>query len=461
MTLALTIVIVALVCGLVVIIGFWNKANTLLAKYDSVDDVNLFREKCEREATTFQTTSKKLENDIAQQKQQLKKYMEATGTIKTVAEAKQKLLEFQKQLEVTRREISQVEEVSSLQEVGFYQRKYDFDTPDHYKRKLDETVNQQKAMIKNKEACACDTEWVVEGSTQKGKKMTDEQIRLTLRAFNGECDAAIGKVRYNNVDRIESRITKCYEAMNKMGATNKILLSRKFLDLKLQELFLTHEHEIAKQEEKERQREIKERIREEEKAEREIAEVQKKAEKEEADKMAALEAARRQLADEHGKHNEKLEALVAKLETELQSAIDRKAKATARASLTKSGHVYVLSNIGTMGESVYKIGMTRRLEPLDRVRELGDASVPFPFDVHAMIYSENAPELENALHTHFDSRRVNLVNLRREYFHVTLKEIQDAVADLHGLVTFRLEPEAEQYRTTLAMKKTDVTAVAG
>ena len=290
--------------------------------------------------------------------------------------------------------------------------------------------------------------------------MTNEQIRLTLRAFNGECDAAIGKVKYNNIDRIETRITKCYEAMNKMGATNQVSLSQRFLDLKLQELFLAHEYEIAKQEEKERQREIKERIREKEKAEREIAEAKKKTEKDEADKLAALEVARKQLADEHGKHNEKLEALVAKLETELQSAIDRKAKATARAQLTKSGHVYVLSNIGTMGDNVFKIGMTRRLEPLERVKELGDASVPFPFDVHTMIYSEDAPTLENELHKRFDSRRVNLVNLRREYFNVSLQEIQDAVADLHGLVTFRLEPEAEQYRTTLAMKKSSMAGVS-
>jgi len=106
-----------------------------------------------------------------------------------------------------------------------------------------------------------------------------------------------------------------------------------------------------------------------------------------------------------------------------------------------------------MGPDVYKVGMTRRLEPLERVKELGDASVPFPFDVHAMIFSEDAPALENALHKKFDPRRVNLVNLRREYFHVTLQELQEAVAELHGLVTFRLEPEAEQYRTTLAMRK--------
>jgi hypothetical protein len=117
--------------------------------------------------------------------------------------------------------------------------------------------------------------------------------------------------------------------------------------------------------------------------------------------------------------------------------------------------VYILSNIGSFGEELYKIGMTRRLEPLERVKELGDASVPFNFDVHAMIYCENAPELENKLHQHFDCRRVNLVNLRREYFHVTLEEIIAAVGEHHGDITFVKTPEAAEYRETLAKRQAE------
>jgi hypothetical protein len=139
---------------------------------------------------------------------------------------------------------------------------------------------------------------------------------------------------------------------------------------------------------------------------------------------------------------------VNRLETDLKDALDRKAKAIARAQLTKSGHVYVLSNIGSFGDGIYKIGMTRRLEPLERVDELGDASVPFPFDVHAIIYSEDAPALEGKLHRAFAARRVNMVNHRKEYFRVTLDEIRDTVQSLHGLVTFLLVPPAEEYRKT-------------
>lgn len=148
--------------------------------------------------------------------------------------------------------------------------------------------------------------------------------------------------------------------------------------------------------------------------------------------------------------------LVAKLEEELKEAIDRKAKAIARAQLTRSGHVYILSNVGTMGADRYKIGMTRRLVPDERVKEFGDASVPFPFDVHAMIYSTDAPALEAKLHKRFNDRRVNMVNTRKEYFDVTLAEIIAAVSELHGNITFVLDPAAEQYRETLVMKAAGV-----
>lgn len=157
------------------------------------------------------------------------------------------------------------------------------------------------------------------------------------------------------------------------------------------------------------------------------------------------------LGESTGKQHEKLEALVSRLENELKDALDRKAKAIARAQLTRSGHVYILSNIGSFGEGVYKIGLTRRVDPYERVDELGDASVPFPFDVHAIIYAEDAPGLENALHKEFSERRVNMVNMRKEYFRVSLEEIQGALQRHHGLVSVVLEPEAEQFRKTRAL----------
>lgn len=279
-----------------------------------------------------------------------------------------------------------------------------------------------------------------------------------LRAFNGECDSAISKIKHGNFAAIDKRIRKAFESLNALGKTKQIAIESKYFELKLMELRLTHELELAKEEEKQRQRDIREQMAEEAKAEKEIEDAKRKAERDEEVKAKALDQARKQLASEHGAHNEKLEQLIVRLENELKDAIDRKAKAIARAQLTKSGYVYILSNIGTMGPGVFKIGMTRRLEPLERVAELGDASVPFPFDVHAMIFSEDAPGLEATLHRHFADQRVNLVNLRKEYFAVTLDEIREAVAQHFGRVTFLLEPDAEQFKETLALRAEKATA---
>ncbi|HEV7301301.1 MAG TPA: DUF4041 domain-containing protein [Tepidisphaeraceae bacterium] len=301
--------------------------------------------------------------------------------------------------------------------------------------------------------------------------MMREQTKLMLRAFNGECDAAVAKVRYNNAVTLENRIQRSFDHINKLGKTNSAVISDEFLQLKLQELHLAHEHRVKQQQEKEEQQRIREVLREEERARREIEDAQERAAKEE-EEVAERALDRARLAFERATQGQvamtvqaqaqtaALAVQVAKLENELKDAIDRKAKAIARAQLTKSGYIYVLSNVGSFGDDMYKLGMTRRLDPLERVKELGDASVPFPFDVHAVLYSEDAPRLECKLHQHFASRRVNLINHRREYFRVTLDEIIAAVKELHGEITFVKSAEAAEYRETLAKRKADADATA-
>ena len=217
------------------------------------------------------------------------------------------------------------------------------------------------------------------------------------------------------------------------------------------ELHLVHEHREKVYEEKEEERRIKEQMREEQKAEKELAQAQREAEKKEASCEKALMKAQQKLADSSDTQDAKLLALVARLERELQEAREQKVKSVARAQSSTSGHVYVLSNIGSFGDGVYAIGMTRRLEPMDRVRELGDASVPFRFDVHAIVYDEDAVGLEKSLHEEFADRRVNMVNRRREFFRVSLDEIGLAVARNHGTTSFVTVPEAEEYRKSLAL----------
>lgn len=349
-----------------------------------------------------------------------------------------------------RSQLESVENAIEIQSFGFYRPRYNFVTAEEYKSRLKEVREQQKALIKGERAAHCPTKWTVGGSEAEGRKMIRSLSKLILRAFNGECDAAIATVRYDNVLKLEERLKKTFEEINKLSASNHISITTEYYEAKLDELHLVHEHQEKVHEEKEAQREIRERLRDEQKAREEIERAQQAAEADEERNERALAKARAELAEATGKQHEKLAELVTKLETELKDAIDRKAKAIARAQLTRSGHVYVLSNIGSFGEGVYKIGLTRRLDPYERIHELGTAAVPFRFDVHAIIYSEDAPALEAALHREFDARRVNMVNRRKEYFRVTLQEIQDAVKRLFGTVTWTLEPEAEDWRKTVA-----------
>ncbi len=357
-------------------------------------------------------------------------------------------------------EIHDLEESSFLQDFGFYESKYDFGEASEYKEKLDEIRAKQKEMLKYKTAAVCHTEWTVEGSRKKGEKMTNDFLKLILRAFNGECDAAVARVKYNNVQTMKNRIKKSCDTINNLAKSNRAEITQEYLGLKLQELFLTHEFQEKKQQEQEEQRQIREQMREEERASRELEKVRQDAEKEEQRQRDALEKARREVEKTTGEAQQKLLSQIEELQRRVAEAEVNKQRAISQAQLTKSGHVYVISNIGSFGENVYKIGMTRRIDPMDRVKELGDASVPFPFDVHAMIYCENAPELENRLHKQFDDRRLNKINNRKEFFRVSLDEIGNAVREIdEELQTTKSEfiltkiAEAAEYRRTLAMER--------
>lgn len=353
-----------------------------------------------------------------------------------------------------------LEEQEIVEAFGFYESKYNFQEAQGYKERLDKIRTQQKQLIKNKQAAICNTEWSVQGSLKKGKKMTDDFIKLVLRAFNGECDVSVVKVKYNNVQTMENRIRKVYGDLNKLSQTTHCEITSSFLDLKLQELWLTHEYQERKYQELEEQRIIREQMREEEKALREIKIAKQDAEKEERRYQEALEKARRDVETLTGKAQEKLFIQIEELQKRLAEAEANKERAISQAQLTKSGHVYIISNIGSFGEDVYKIGMTRRLEPMDRVKELGSASVPFPFDVHAMIFCENAPELESMLHKYLGDRRMNKENTRKEFFQVSLDEIVKTVRQIDRelkickseIIVTKIA-EASDYRKTLARER--------
>ena len=339
-----------------------------------------------------------------------------------------------------------------VQEYGLYQPRYDFISSDLYKERLTAIRSKQKEMIKRDMAASGNTDWTVNNNKAKGRKMVNDMKKLLLRAFNSECDETIGKVKYNNIETSVRKIIKSAEQIQKLGTIMSVYINQSYIDSKIDELYLAFEYQQKKQQEKEEQRELRAQQREEAKLKKEIEEKRKKIKKEQTHYQQALKNLLVQIK-EHGETDE-LIAKKAELETEL-SNIDKSIKdIDYREANQKAGYVYVISNVGSFGENIYKIGMTRRLEPQDRVDELGDASVPFGFDVHAMIFSDNAPALEAALHRAFEDRKLNMVNTRREFFHVTLDEIKQVVKEnFDKTVEFIDFPDAEQYRTSLKMRE--------
>lgn len=350
------------------------------------------------------------------------------------------------------KELQRVEEEYELTIYGLYKPTYSYESSEQYKKEIDAVREKQKQMILEKTAVYCSESWTVGGSLKEGAKLTDKAIKLTLRAFNGECDSIIVKVKWNNYNTMKERIIKSFEAINKLNETSKVFIPEQYLNLKLEELKLTHEYHEKAYEEKEEQRAIREQMREEEKALKELEKAQVDAEKEEVQYQKALQKAHEQFSKAKEEEMGVLNAQIEELNQKLAEAEAKKERALSMAQQTRSGHVYVISNIGSFGENVYKIGMTRRLEPLDRVRELGDASVPFLFDVHAMIYSKDAPKLERSLHMIFNDSRVNMVNGRKEFFNVSLDMIEQEVKKLGETIEFTKIAEAKEYNESVAMR---------
>lgn len=357
-------------------------------------------------------------------------------------------------LEIKNREkqIIDLDDEILVQDFGLYRPHYNFANALDYKEKLAEIRSRQKALIKNKDAVTGNTNWQVNGSVSKGRKMVNDTQKLLLRAFNTECDELISKVKYTNYDASLNRIYKSAEVISKLGTIMDISIKHAYLNLKVEELRLAFEYQQKKQEEKEAQKAARAEMREAARLQKEIEAQRKKIEKEQTHYQTAYDRLMKQL--EHSPDDEALLFKKAELENQLKD-IDKAIKdIDYREANQRAGYVYVISNIGAFGPDVYKIGMTRRLDPQDRVDELGDASVPFNFDVHAMIFSDDAPALETALHKAFEDRKLNMVNTRREFFHVTLNEIKDVVKkNFDKTVEFIDVPDAEQYRISLKMQQ--------
>jgi len=338
--------------------------------------------------------------------------------------------------------------------VGYFEEPdYLFETSDRFKEEIKIIREKQKEMIKDKQTLTIPDSVAVTSNSTYAKKILQGQVILMLKAFNVECDKLMGLLKPSNFANTLERIDKIATDIEKSSLSLKCGFNKKYVELKFKECELQYQFTLKQAREREEQQIIKEQIREEQKAIREFERALAKAQKEEKMYQDALDDAHKQLAIASDKEKEKLEEKIAFLQKQLEEAIENEKRAKSMAEQTKRGHVYIISNIGSFGENVYKIGLTRRLDPLDRVKELGDASVPFSFDVHAMIFSDDAPALERKLHEEFRYTRVNVVNRRKEFFRVSLEEIKNKTEEVTvGKAEFRMTAIAEEYHESKKMR---------
>lgn len=382
----------------------------------------------------------------------LKRELESLSSQET--QKKDEISSLDAEIELKRQELRVIDDALLIEEFGLYEPQFDFANSSQYKDALSDVRKEQKDEVQKINRMAKNTHWIVDNNAAKGRQMVGQTTRLLLRAYNSECDEIIRKVKFSNIDRSIEQIQKAADTISKLGSVLGISITAKYVNLKKKEARLAYEYAVAKEKEKEEIRAAKELEREERRVQKEIEEKRKALVKEQKKYQQALDDARKQLSSASGDDKVALEEKIAELTGNLGEVAKGIEDVDYREANIRSGYVYIISNVGSFGDGVYKIGMTRRLEPMDRIRELGDASVPFGFDVHALIFSDDAPSLETALHHEFAERKLNLVNQRREFFRCSLDEIKEAVLKNYDkTVEFVDFPDAEQYRTSEKMRE--------
>lgn len=342
----------------------------------------------------------------------------------------------------TRKAIVATEDLVLLQEAGIYQYRHPLSDAVAYQKELGLIEERIKAMVrKDGGAVLATTNWTVNGSASQGRTMVRDFSKLMLRAFNAEADNLVRGLKPYKRDAAVERLTKVASTIERLGKTMQIRISAPYFQLRVRELELTADFLQKQAEEKEAERVERERLREERKVQQEIERERVRLEKERQHYFNALEALVAK-GDEAG---------AARLQEQLDDVQRAIEDVDYRAANIRAGYVYVISNLGSFGEHMVKVGMTRRLDPTDRIRELSDASVPFNFDIHALFFSKDAVGIETAMHERLAYRRVNLVNQRREFFRATPLEAKMHLAELAGeLLQFQDVPEALEYRESLS-----------
>jgi len=321
-----------------------------------------------------------------------------------------------------------------FQDIGIYRYHHPLEHAAQYRDALDSIQARIVALVTAGQAIVKSNMFTFDNSLAKGRRMSEDLGKLMLRAYNSEADNSLRSLKVGNALTATRRLDATRRAIAKLGAMMEMQISDEFHDVRIEEIELTSDWLMKKQEERELEREHRAQLREERKVEKELAAERESLDKERNHLLNALS-----VLQEAGLGDDALQARLA----DIDQAI---AANDFRIANIRAGYVYVISNRGAFGDSIVKIGLTRRLEPNDRVRELSGASVPFKFDIHTLFFSEDAVTLENELHKHFAVRAVNQANSRKEFFFATPTEVRDVLLEKVGnLLEFAEHADATEY----------------
>ncbi|MGF1692584.1 DUF4041 domain-containing protein [Photobacterium kagoshimensis] len=349
-----------------------------------------------------------------------------------------------------KKDLSSSREQLKYIDVGLLPPTYKFDDSESLKERIADCLERQYLVIKSGKATTAYSNWKWFGSASKGAQMVASYQSLLLRAFNAEFDMIRKKMRHSSYDTALNKLSRLEQQLEKLGETANVTISYEYVRLKEEELSVWHSELLQK-----------EGLKKEKKAQQALLREQAKQSGGDSDDLeddiyyrkSDLVKAQKVAKQLHGASALDMEQKIADMQKEIEKLESKFERATSQAQLTRAGYIYVISNIGSFGEGVVKIGMTRRLEPMDRVSELGDASVPFKFDVHTLTFVNDAPKIEKELHRRFNDSRVNTENHRKEFFKVSPKQVEEAMLDMGIEADWYFDIEAKEYRESLLIRE--------
>lgn len=385
--------------------------------------------------------------ELEKQRELTTKLQEEIMSLKSTIDSKDKIIDFkQKKIEEKQLEVDKINNSLYAEDCGMYtdiqQIAFKFSNSEQYQNAIQSNLKAQEEMVAMGTACECAINWTVGNSVKKGAKMTKDGIAMALRCFNAECGAIIGNISSRSTyNSIETKIEKSFKAINRLNKVSQIVITEKYLELKIELAHLVYEQAIIVAEEKEEARRQRAILREEEKLAREIEKEMEKLNNERIKYEQELQRLIEQQLD-----NQRVEDLQNKIQELDEQEINLEERLK-----NKAGYVYIVSN-PLMPDQI-KIGTTRRLDPMERIRELSSASLAFKLDVHAIIFAEDAFGLESKLHKQFDDRRVNKINRRREWFDLSIDEVKEYIHnEIDSTVDF-LKVYNEEYEMSKKLKQ--------